>query len=97
MGVQRSSLSPPHTALGCGAQPQSAIRDNGSGIDNEILRAGGRPGHWGLKGMRERANRLRASLAIRKRLERGTEVELRIPASLAFTARARPEASHSKE
>lgn len=73
------------------------IRDDGRGIDNDTLRAGGRPGHWGLQGMRERANRLRASLAIRKRLEGGTEVELRIPASLAFTARVGTAQTHYKE
>jgi len=42
------------------------VRDNGRGIDQEILAAGGREGHFGLRGMRERAGRcgeVRAELA----------------------------------
>ncbi len=31
-----------------------SIKDNGSGIDPEVLREGRREGHWGLVGMRER-------------------------------------------
>ncbi|MCU1235765.1 MAG: hypothetical protein JWP63_3732, partial [Candidatus Solibacter sp.] len=37
------------------------IRDNGTGIDEEIL-GNGRKGHWGLSGMRERAQDISAQL-----------------------------------
>jgi signal transduction histidine kinase len=63
------------------------IRDDGAGIDESILHAGGKSGHWGMQGMRERAQKLKASLLFRKPAEGGTEVELRIPASVAFAPR----------
>jgi signal transduction histidine kinase/ligand-binding sensor domain-containing protein len=63
------------------------VRDNGRGIGDEILRAGGRSGHWGLRGMRERARKLRGMLEIRSALHAGTEVELRVPAVLAYRIR----------
>ena len=59
------------------------IRDNGCGIDANILRAG-RHGHWGLPGMRERAHRIGGQLTLSSRAASGTEVELRLPASVAF-------------
>ena len=34
------------------------FRDDGRGIDPEVLEKGGRDGHWGLQGMRERADRM---------------------------------------
>jgi signal transduction histidine kinase len=64
------------------------IRDDGKGIDGEVLREG-RPGHFGLLGMRERAKRLRAHLRIWSRPGAGTEVELRIPAAIAYRQPAR--------
>jgi signal transduction histidine kinase len=59
------------------------VRDNGCGIDTEMLRSG-RDGHWGLSGMNERAERVGAKLKVLSRPREGTEVELRIPARLAF-------------
>src|SRR5262249_31974449 len=41
------------------SQMRIVVRDNGSGIDQQIL-ASGREGHWGLSGMRERAERIGA-------------------------------------
>src|SRR5262249_14273361 len=41
------------------------VRDDGRGIDKTILDGGGRPDHWGLQGMRERAQRTGAQLQIR--------------------------------
>jgi signal transduction histidine kinase len=38
------------------------VRDDGKGIDPEILKQGGRTGHWGLPGMNERAKRIGAQL-----------------------------------
>lgn len=65
------------------------IRDDGCGIDPIILRAGGREGHWGLLGMRERSKKIRAHLDIWSRVGAGTEVELRVPATLAYRAPVR--------
>jgi signal transduction histidine kinase/ligand-binding sensor domain-containing protein len=62
------------------------IRDDGKGIDPEIVKAGGRAGHWGLLGMRERAKRIGARLEFWSEVGAGTEVELSIPASIAYAA-----------
>jgi signal transduction histidine kinase len=64
------------------------IRDDGKGIDPNLLDAG-RDGHWGLPGMRERAEQIGARLDIWSELGAGTEVELRIPGKVAYG----PEAS----
>lgn len=59
------------------------VRDDGCGIDSRVI-ASGMEGHWGIVGMRERAARMRGVLRIRSRDGAGTEVELRIPAHVAF-------------
>jgi signal transduction histidine kinase len=59
------------------------IRDDGKGIDPKLLGAG-RDGHWGLPGMRERAQEIGAHLDIWSEAGAGTEVDLRIPASIAY-------------
>lgn len=58
------------------------VRDNGSGIDPQVLRSG-RNSHWGLLGMRERATDIRAQLKIRSKRGAGTEVEITVPAGEA--------------
>jgi signal transduction histidine kinase/ligand-binding sensor domain-containing protein len=63
------------------------IRDDGAGIDTATLQAGGRADHWGLLGMRERAKRMGAHLQIYSRSNAGTEIELRVPASVAYSDR----------
>ena len=59
------------------------IRDDGRGIDQTDVDSG-RPGHWGLRGMRERAKAIGAELNIRSHPGEGTEVELTIPAKVAY-------------
>lgn len=59
------------------------VRDDGLGIAPEVLRSG-REGHWGLSGMRERAERIGARLRVRSRAGAGTEVELSVPGHAAF-------------
>jgi signal transduction histidine kinase/ligand-binding sensor domain-containing protein len=60
------------------------VRDNGKGIDPKVVSADGRAGHFGLHGMRERANLMGGNLALWSEIDSGTEVELSIPASLAY-------------
>ena len=60
-----------------------AIRDNGCGMAPQELE-GGRKGHWGLVGMRERADRIGAQLRLWSRVALGTEVELCVPGWIAF-------------
>jgi signal transduction histidine kinase len=60
------------------------IRDDGTGIDPRDLEAGGRPGHWGLPGIRERAQQIGSRLEFWSEAGAGTEVELRVPAAMAY-------------
>jgi signal transduction histidine kinase/ligand-binding sensor domain-containing protein len=60
------------------------VRDDGTGIDSALLESGGRPGHWGLRGMKERAARIGARLEIASGAGAGTEVDLRVPAAIAY-------------
>ena len=60
------------------------VRDNGSGIDQALLHGGQRVGHWGLVGMRERAKKLSAHLDIWSARGAGTEIDLRVPAEVAY-------------
>jgi signal transduction histidine kinase/ligand-binding sensor domain-containing protein len=59
------------------------IRDNGGGIDTQVLRSG-RDGHWGLSGMKERSERIGGKLRVLSRAVTGTEVELSVPGRIAF-------------
>ena len=60
------------------------VRDDGKGIDAKVLEQGGRPGHWGLAGVRERAQQIGAQLDFWSEAGAGTEVELNIPANIAY-------------
>jgi signal transduction histidine kinase/ligand-binding sensor domain-containing protein len=62
------------------------IRDDGKGIDPAVLQEGARAGHWGLPGIRERAKRIGAQLKLWSENGAGTEVELTVPASVAYAA-----------
>jgi signal transduction histidine kinase/ligand-binding sensor domain-containing protein len=60
------------------------IRDDGAGIPPEVLKQG-RPGHYGLNGMRERAEQIGAKFGIWSGASgAGTEIELTISASTAY-------------
>jgi len=64
-------------------QLRMLVRDDGKGIDAQVLR-GGREGHWGIPGMRERAEEIGAKLKLWSREGAGTEVELSIPGRIAY-------------
>jgi len=63
------------------------VRDDGRGIGSDVLHAG-REGHWGLAGMRERAESIGARLSVRSREGEGTEIEVVIPNSIGTEARS---------
>jgi signal transduction histidine kinase len=54
------------------------VRDDGTGIDPEALRAG-RNSHWGLTGMQERAASIGAKVRVWSKRGEGTEVEISLP------------------
>jgi signal transduction histidine kinase len=64
------------------------ICDDGRGIDAQVLRAG-REGHWGLRGMRERADRIGAKLQLGSRNDAGMEVILVVPGDVAYKSSPR--------
>jgi signal transduction histidine kinase len=59
------------------------IRDNGHGMSQEILQFG-KAGHFGLKGMRERAGRIGGRLTLFSSQGKGTEICLVVPGSAIF-------------
>lgn len=61
------------------------VRDDGKGIDASVLSHPSSEGHFGLRGMRERATLIGGKLAVWSEVDAGTEVELRISAGSAFT------------
>jgi ligand-binding sensor domain-containing protein/signal transduction histidine kinase len=61
------------------------VRDNGKGMDAAVLSSHGLERHYGLRGMRERATLIKGKLEVWSEVDEGTEVELRVPASAAYT------------
>jgi signal transduction histidine kinase len=64
------------------------VRDDGVGIGPEVLRSHGAEGHYGLRGMPERAALIGGKLAVWSEVGAGTEVELRLPASIVYATSA---------
>jgi signal transduction histidine kinase len=60
------------------------IRDDGEGIPEEML-AQGRTGHFGLTGIRERAKQIGAELTVWSRPGTGTEIDLSLAATIAYS------------
>jgi signal transduction histidine kinase len=60
------------------------VRHDGKGIDPEVLDRQARAGHFGLPGMRERAELIGGELEIWSQRQSGTEVELKIRAAIAY-------------
>ena len=65
------------------------IRDDGKGIEPATLEEG-RSGHYGLPGMRERARQIGAQFTIWSGVGTGTEIDLSIPGSVAYSTLPRP-------
>lgn len=59
------------------------VKDNGGGIDPTVAERG-KPGHFGLNGMRERAARIGAKLTVVSSADSGTEIMLIVPIGLAL-------------
>ena len=59
------------------------VSDNGTGMDPVVLEKGKR-GHFGLPGMRERAERIGAKLSLVSSYATGTEITIVVPGSIVF-------------
>ena len=69
------------------------IRDDGRGMDGDLCDKGGRDGHWGIQGMRERAIKIGADLKLWSRPGSGSEIDLTVPAKTLIET---PDLRHPK-
>jgi signal transduction histidine kinase len=60
------------------------VDDEGQGMSSTIMESGV-PGHFGLRGMRERAARIASTLTIESMARGGTRVQLSVPARMAYS------------
>jgi len=60
------------------------VRDDGKGIDPEVSSGADLPGHFGLRGMRERAQAIGGQLTVWSASGSGTELALRVPGAVAY-------------
>ena len=65
---------------------QLRVRDDGDGMDPDLF-SGGRPGHWGIQNMKERAQTIGATLTISSQPGTGTSLELTLPIRSAYRFR----------
>jgi len=63
------------------------VRDDGAGIPEQVLVRGHKEGHFGMVGMRERAERIGGGITISSSPGDGSEITLTLPAELAFAKR----------
>ncbi len=62
------------------------ISDNGTGIDSEVVEKG-KEGHFGLLGMKERAERIGGKFTLLSSPNSGTTITLMVPGRSAFSTR----------
>jgi signal transduction histidine kinase len=59
------------------------VSDNGLGMETHVLTKG-RDGHFGLRGMRERADRIRSKFTLNSSPSSGTAMTLVVPGNIIF-------------
>jgi signal transduction histidine kinase len=65
------------------------VRDDGRGIDPTVLANKGLAGHYGLRGMPERAAVIGGELAVWSEVGGGTEIDLRVPGRSVYAKQPR--------
>ncbi|HEY4144365.1 sensor histidine kinase [Pinirhizobacter sp.] len=63
---------------------EGTVTDDGIGMAPEVMQAGGRTGHWGLVGMRERVAQLHGQFRIDSVQGKGTAAHVSIPAQRLY-------------
>ena len=66
----------------------ASVTDDGVGVDDGVLATGHVPGHFGMRGLRERAARLGGHVAWTAEANRGTRVVLTVPGGRAYRRRS---------
>ncbi len=66
-----------------------SVSDNGRGIDRQTQKSG-RSGHWGIPGMRERAESIGGQLRIMPHVPHGTVIEIALLGAVAYEEQSRP-------
>ncbi|WP_299344059.1 sensor histidine kinase [uncultured Pseudoxanthomonas sp.] len=59
------------------------VRDDGCGMEGSMAKTG-KPGHWGIRGMHERAVAIRAKFRLARSKAGGTSMDLVVPAVIAY-------------
>jgi len=65
-----------------------SCQDDGKGMDPMLLSADGRPGHWGLIGMKERATKIGSKFECISSTSNGTRITVTVPANQAYGVRS---------
>jgi signal transduction histidine kinase/ligand-binding sensor domain-containing protein len=60
------------------------VRDDGKGFEEKSVKQAALAGHFGLRGMRERAEVVGGRLEVWSKINSGTEIQLSIPAAIAY-------------
>lgn len=82
--LQHSGASRVHIELIYSNELRLRVSDNGKGIESRIIEHGA-TGHFGIRGMRERAANISGTLTITTSESTGTIVELIVPAHVVYT------------
>lgn len=85
--LKHSDATSVRVDLGYLNELQISVSDNGKGIPEEVLQRG-KEGHFGLEGMRERADHIGATVEVYSRVRAGTEVRIIVPGHIAFESGA---------
>ncbi len=83
--IQHAGASTIEVALTyAGKDLRLIVQDDGVGIPESVLASGSRDGHYGIVGMRERAEQIGGRFSLASRTGAGTEMLLTVPARIAY-------------
>ena len=80
---EHSSASKLEVSLNYATDLTLRVKDNGTGIDAPVVTEG-KEGHFGLRGMRERASQIESRFTLTSSPDSGTEITLVVPGGIIF-------------